>query len=369
MRQLLEDVLALQPAYSSRNTPEMQQRGVLIRQTIPAWLSGQLSSLSKTMGPVGVDLAVEGRDGTGQKSEIPWVRVYSDSRSPSANEGWYCVYLFRRDGTGVYLCLGQASTRYQDGDFKPRSAEELASLVEWAKQNLGTALTSKTGLASAIELRGQGKLGPAYERGTVCCKYYERGSVPDESLLISDLAEFMGLLRVLYDAEDLGQAPDNPDPEVRTIEELAETVASPLRSRSRKGQGFGLTPEERRAVERRAMELARVHLIAAGYEVEDVSHNRPFDFVASTSARTVIVEVKGTTGGLGSIVLTTNEVAVHQARHPDNALIVVHSIELDRTSKPPRAGGGVLFELAPWSINASALKPLSYQYDLGAGST
>ena len=147
MRELLQEVLELQTNWSSTNTPDMQRRGILIRQVIPRWIKGHIETLAALLGPVGVDCDVEGRDGTGQKSEIPWVRVHSQSRSPSANEGWYCVYLFRSDGTGVYLCLGQASTRYLDGDFKPRSSEELATLVAWAKGTLGSNLTAETDLA------------------------------------------------------------------------------------------------------------------------------------------------------------------------------------------------------------------------------
>jgi hypothetical protein len=147
-------------------------------------------------------------------------------------------------------------------------------------------------------------------------------------------------------------------------EELAEAVAAPLRSRHRSGQGFRLTAQERRVVERQAMDTAQAHLLAAGYEVEDVSKKRPYDFLATRDGRSIIVEVKGTTGGLGSVVLTSNEVMAHQSGHPENALIVVHSIELDRTSDPPIASGGHLFKLHPWTIDASALQPLSFQYVL-----
>jgi hypothetical protein len=364
MRDLLREVLDLQPSWSNTNTPAMQRRGILIRQAIPRWLEGHIGALSSLLGPAGLDCEVEGRDGTGQKSEIPWVRVYSRSRSPSANEGWYCVYLFRSDGTGVYLCLGQASTRYQDGDFKPRSSEELARLVAWAKEALGASLTAQAGLAPEIKLHSRGRLGEAYERGTVCSKFYDAANLLDEYVLLEDLKSFIRLLRILYDADDLGRSPENREPEVRAAEQLTEVLAAPLRSRGRNGQGFGLTAEERRVVERQAMDVAHAHLVSAGYVVEDVSKRRPYDFVATRDGGSIIVEVKGTTGGLGSVVLTTNEVTAHQSNHPDNALIVVHSIELERTSDPPRASGGVLFKLHPWTIDATALQPLSFQYVL-----
>ena len=240
MHEFLREVADLQPSWTNKNTPVMQRRGILIRQAIPRWLKGHIGDLAPLLGPAGLECEIEGRDGTGQKSEIPWVRVYSRSRSPSANEGWYCGYLFRSDGTGLYLCLVHASTRYQDGEFKPRPPEELAGLVAWAKEALGSKLAVQLGLASEIKLHSRGQLGEAYERGTVCSKFYYATELPGEHVLLDDLKSFVCLLRILYDADDLGRSPESREPEVRAAEQLAEALAAPLRSRARIGQGFGL---------------------------------------------------------------------------------------------------------------------------------
>jgi hypothetical protein len=87
MKELIEETLLLQPVWTHRNTPDMQKRGTLIRDEIPKWLAGHRAALSAAMGPSEDDLEIEGRDGTGPKSEIPWVRVHSARRSPSAHEG------------------------------------------------------------------------------------------------------------------------------------------------------------------------------------------------------------------------------------------------------------------------------------------
>ena len=364
MRELLDEVLSLQPGWTHKNTAEMQQRGLLIRQQIPKDLTDYTAGLQGALGAAGADLALEGRDGTGQKSEIPWVRIYSESRSASAHEGWYCVYLFRADGSGVYLCLEHASTRYQNGEFVPRPPEELASLVSWARSVIKPALDRRDDLGSEITLGARGPLGPAYERGTVCCKFYRAMAIPTDAVLINDLTVFASLLGRLYDADDLGRSPENLSPEARAAVELTEAVAAPLRSRLHGGQGFGLTVEERRVVERHAMKLAQAHLVRSGYKVRDVSSAEPYDFVATREDESLIVEVKGTTGTADSIVLTANEVNAHRNSHPKNALIIVHSIDLDRSQRGPKANGGVLFALMPWSIDDSALRPLSFAYFL-----
>lgn len=94
MQKSFEEVMALQLAYSSENTPEMARRGALIRHTIPNELMSLSVQLRAALGDVGDDSAAEGRDGTGRKTFVPWVRWHSRSRSPSAQRGWYLVYLF-----------------------------------------------------------------------------------------------------------------------------------------------------------------------------------------------------------------------------------------------------------------------------------
>src|SRR5689334_21713885 len=106
MKVLIEEVLRLQPEWTHLNTPAMQRRGQLIRREIRDWLAGRKDQISRRMGRSGRDVEVEGRDGTGSKSEIPWVRFYSEARSPKAHQGWYCVYLFSATGANGYLCLG-----------------------------------------------------------------------------------------------------------------------------------------------------------------------------------------------------------------------------------------------------------------------
>src|SRR4029434_8086855 len=130
--ELLKEVLELQPSWASLNTPEMQRRGVLIRQQIPDVLREMLSRL----GPDFSELRVEGRDGTGRKTRVPWVRIYSPDLSPSATEGWYVVFLFAADGSAVYLSLNQGTTIFHDGTLTPRDPEELRGRVEIARRSI-----------------------------------------------------------------------------------------------------------------------------------------------------------------------------------------------------------------------------------------
>jgi MrcB-like, N-terminal domain len=220
MRDELLEVIALQREYSSKNSPAMQRRGLLIRTAIPQELRSASTRLKAALGIHGEDLAFQGRDGTGRKTLIPWVRFFSRSRSPSAQRGWYCVYLFDAPGTGVYLELGHGSTNLIEGEYRPRSPEELARLVGWGSQILAPIIQSDPVLAQPMVLQGQ-DLGDAYQRSAVLTKWYPATNLPSDEVLFDDAVGFAGHLKRIYDAEALGLAPSTPPPEVLEVEAVA----------------------------------------------------------------------------------------------------------------------------------------------------
>jgi hypothetical protein len=66
----LRRICALQPSYSSTNTPEMQERGRLIRHTLPDEFNAMSTELKAAMGPLfGAEFGVGASDGTGLKQK------------------------------------------------------------------------------------------------------------------------------------------------------------------------------------------------------------------------------------------------------------------------------------------------------------
>jgi hypothetical protein len=113
------------------------------------------------------------------------------------------------------------------------------------------------------------------------------------------------------------------------------------------------------------MELAHGWLSSNGYTgIRDVHRNSSCDFGAIKDGNEVYVEVKGTTSALGSILLTANEVELHENRHPNNVLIVVHDIDL--LPLRTKAAGGTIKAYESWDIGQATLRPLSYQCFLAA---
>jgi hypothetical protein len=199
LRDAIETVLALQPEYSSRNTPAMQRRGRFIRHVMPHALLSSHDALAAALGPYGTDLRIEGRDGLGAKTATPWVRFFSRARSPKARDGWYCVYLFDAPGSGLYLSLAHGSTTWGPGGFRPRPPEEMAELRNWGRRVLSKV--REPGRVDALVLGGSA-LGASYEQASVLALRYAAGHVPGDAVLASDALRFAGHLRRIHAAED-----------------------------------------------------------------------------------------------------------------------------------------------------------------------
>ena len=99
--------------------------------------------------------------------------------------------------------------------------------------------------------------------------------------------------------------------------------------------------------------------------MEDVGAVRSYDLhCTDDGSHALYVEVKGTTGPLGSIVLTANEVEVARRQHPRTALFVIHNITLADDPKRPKATGGAIAEIRPWLPEADRLEAKVYAYRL-----
>lgn len=363
MRDQFEEALLLQTEFSANNTPAMQRRGQLVRTEIAAEIRALIagrSGLSEVP-----DLQVQGKDGTGRKTEVPWVRVYSASRSPSATIGWYAVYLFSAEGDRLYLSINQGTTRWDGAGFPRRPEHELRARVEWARAQLTDDVGEVRGTwLPDIQLDSRrSELGRGYELGNVLALEYHLDAIPSDEELVRDLHEAIHLLGVIYRREDEGLYVPGDPPEVADAETQIERLAGNRRRRA--GRGTRLSAAQRRAIELHAVDLATGHLETLGYSVTDVGVTHSFDLLARRGEEELKVEVKGTTSSGSEILLTRNEVLLHQQEHPHNALAIVHSIRLAGNSQEPTAQQGILVFEHPWELDTARLVPMAFRYSTG----
>ncbi|MFI7038402.1 MrcB family domain-containing protein [Microbispora rosea] len=366
MDELFKEALDLQHEWSAQNTSAMKRRGVVVRHELPAQLREHVDALASAMGVPANDLGIEGKDGTGLKTEIPWIRVFSRERSPSATSGWFVVYLLSATGDRVYLSLMQGTTVWNGSDFTPRKPAELRARVDWALPLIAGRATGRDDLVREIRLHARkSQLGAGYEAGSVVALEYERDNIPDSKILAQDLIFMVELLSDVYEAEASSPyVPGNRAPEVLEALEAAAMTAG-RRGGRLKRQGFRLSAEERRAIELYSVRMATDYFEAQGWSVTDVGERESYDLLMTKGAERLHAEVKGTTSTGGEVVLTRAEVETQRSLSPHNALVVVHSIVLDRSTTPPTVSGGTLRCASPWTIEEDDLTVVSYLYRTG----
>lgn len=365
MRDALEEVLLLQTEYSPENTEAMRRRGNIVRTELRGELEKIVPALSAISGIH--DLRVQGKDGTGRKTEIPWTRIYSESRSRKPTSGWYVVFLFSAAGDRVYLSLNQGTTRWDGTEFRAQPAPELNARTDWARALLTTVQPLPNGWTIEMQLDNQiSTLGSGYALGNVVAAEYSLDAIPSDDLIEQDLRQVMAWLGDIYRASDEGLLVPGDSPEVADVmHSIASIVRPQARSRS---SGPRLSSAERRVIEQHAVGVATAHFESAamGYVVEDVGLYESYDLYAKKIGSFVKVEVKGTMSDGSEILLTRNEVELHKKSHPLNALAIVRNIKLHRhKNAPPTASGGELIVEMPWVVDDDRLTPIAYRYRTG----
>jgi hypothetical protein len=192
LQDILKSVLGLQGKWSAHNTQPMQERGDLIRNKLPS----ALKSLARKF-----NMEVEGRDGTGMKTRVPWVRLYDPRLSPRATDGWYVVFLFAFDGSAVFVSLNQGTTTFQSGSFVPIDPELLRGRVADARLRLNKVNYDISGLLETIDLHDAGDLGRGYESGNVYGIRYAVTELPNDADILRDTSRLLELLKALYSSE------------------------------------------------------------------------------------------------------------------------------------------------------------------------
>lgn len=141
-----------------------------------------------------------------------------------------------------------------------------------------------------------------------------------------------------------------------------DEVVEALERKQAKSQGFMLDSELRSRLENFSMASATHHFESLGYTVEDHSKNHPYDLRCVRKHETLYVEVKGTqTDGKG-IILTSGEVEFARRHSKQMVLFILHSIQVSKDRK--KLSDGVPVVIQPWIVEQTALKPLSYKYEV-----
>jgi hypothetical protein len=361
MRDTLRRICELQLLYTSATTPDMKERGRLIRRVLAGDLRALEKPLAAALGPFGQDFFVEGSDGITRKTELAWTRFCSKEMSPRPTDGFYVVLHFSTDGSGVNIAVGCSSSRFKNGSSVPLPLEQLDERCEWARQ---IVLESRGTLEPFTDTNNFGARAPlpkSFERASAIVKKIAYDDIED-NVMEQHLIEAAEMLRVIYVAQSLGRELSPADQGELAMQDITRPA-----SKASKGQGYGLTAPERLAVELRAMDITEEWLRSEGYKTKNTAAKKPYDFEAKKEDEILYVEVKGTTSDTADAIgMTHGEVALHQQEKGDTALMLVTGIRLDRKHSPPLASGGTLEALIGWDIDEWLLRPTAFRVSRNA---
>jgi 5-methylcytosine-specific restriction protein A len=168
--------------YNSSYKPTQYELASTIIKTVPKILIEQTPIDSNKY-------KVEGSVGAGRWTDTPWICIFDRDITESAQIGFYIVYLFKRDMSGVYLSLNQGTT-YIKNKYKGKNPRNKMKIVASALREL---LNYDVELFPEIDIDLCATTDNAknYMAAHICGKYYPSTKLPNTDDMLSDLRKLM----------------------------------------------------------------------------------------------------------------------------------------------------------------------------------
>ena len=152
--------------------------------------------------------SVVGSYGKGRWTDVPWVAVFDERITKSAQKGVYIVYLLNKDSKTLYLTLEVAATEAlepqvgQDGKviftgIVGKHDTRLLTRLQQKATDIRNIISSSDGYFSADRNIDSGSDG--YDSGAIYYKKYALDNLPSESDLSDDLRKMMILYKRYYE--------------------------------------------------------------------------------------------------------------------------------------------------------------------------
>jgi 5-methylcytosine-specific restriction protein A len=211
LREILERVLK-QYKIALTETFSGHPLAKLLRGELPKYLASTIDAPSRYLA--------KGSVGQGNWARCPWVSIFDVSITSSAQEGYYPVYLFREDMSGVYFSLNQGITSIKDR-YKADSKDVLKIKASDFRAQIGTLPVRL--IEADIDLRPSSPSNDSafYEAGNICSYFYPIDNLPSESELLADFKEMLKLYRSLVD-NDEREGEEEELPPSKGVEDLTK---------------------------------------------------------------------------------------------------------------------------------------------------
>ncbi|SFW76135.1 5-methylcytosine-specific restriction enzyme A [Sinomicrobium oceani] len=136
---------------------------------------------------------VIGSPGKGNWTDCPWIAILDTLITETAQKGYYPVFLFKSDMTGVYLSLNQGVT-----DVIENYKREAKSVLKLRAEDFRAKLNyNDAEYSTEINLESKTINARHYQAGNILAKYYPKDNLPTETALKKDIKTFLEFYEAL----------------------------------------------------------------------------------------------------------------------------------------------------------------------------
>lgn len=132
---------------------------------------------------------VTGSAGQGNWADVPWLSIRNPALSSSTQNGVYPVYLFRADGSGVYLSLNQGTTEPE----RQLGKSQAPIFIDAVRKSVINVIDTSGWSLEPISLHANTPRGKSYEPANIISKYYAADNLPTNEQLEADLRQMLML--------------------------------------------------------------------------------------------------------------------------------------------------------------------------------
>lgn len=130
-----------------------------------------------------------GSPGKGNWTDCPWLAILDILITNTPQKGYYPVFLFKSDMSGVYLSLNQGVT-----DVIENYKREAKSVLKLRAEDFRAKLNyNPYDFYTEIKLNSNTTNAKHYEAGNIIAKYYTKSNLPDSNQLKHDIKLFLEL--------------------------------------------------------------------------------------------------------------------------------------------------------------------------------
>jgi hypothetical protein len=182
MRELLKQILEKYPS-ARANTSFGGQHEI---RSLFEKLKDEVSALDFVKS--NTNLIVKYSYGKGNWAETSWLAILDKRETTTTQKGTYVVILFRSDGDGCHLKLGQGVTEIKELYGSGAAAvEELQRRADGVRKMFPEMLNTAFDTYANTNNEQRASLTGLYEASTIYSKYYKREEIPSDAELASDI--------------------------------------------------------------------------------------------------------------------------------------------------------------------------------------